>query len=154
MVINENLISTEDNPYYIKPEDHRYKYKQINLPTNLNENDVYTFSVDVSQTNGSGELSMIIFNKDHSLTYKTIIGKNNTRNSFSFEYMQDRTAHILLYSDIAGKTQFVGATFRNIKLEKGNKATPYIPNKNTLDPSKQALLPPEGDYKEIEPVRG
>ena len=27
----------------------------------------------------------------------------------------------------------------------------YIPNVNDLDPSNQALLPPEGDYKEIQP---
>ena len=152
MVINENLILTEDKPYYIKPEDNRYKYIKINLPTNLNENEMYTFSLDVSQINGSGELSMIIFNKDHSLTYKTIIGKNNSRNSFSFKYMQDKTEHILLYSDIAGKTQFVGATFRNIKLEKGDKATPYIPNKNIVDPSKQAIFKSGGVFQEVYPL--
>lgn len=30
----------------------------------------------------------------------------------------------------------------------------YLPSINTLPQDKQPLLPPEGDYKEIEPVRG
>lgn len=30
----------------------------------------------------------------------------------------------------------------------------YLPNINTLPQDKQPLLPPDGDYKEIEPVRG
>lgn len=30
----------------------------------------------------------------------------------------------------------------------------YLPNINTLPQDKQPLLPPEGDYKEIEPMRG
>lgn len=152
MVINENLILTEDKPYYIKPDDNRYKYIKINLPTNLNENEMYTFSLDVSQINGSGQLSIIIFNKDNTLGYKTLIAKNNTRNSLSFEYIPKKTVNILVYSDIAGKTQFVGAKIRNIKIERGDKATPYIPNKNIVDPSKQAIFKAGGAFQEVYPL--
>ena len=39
----------------------------------------------------------------------------------------------------------------DLKIEEGDKKTTYIPSKNMLEPSKQPLLPPEGDYKEIQP---
>ena len=45
-----------------------------------------------------------------------------------------------------------GGDFKEVdlKIEEGDKKTPYIPSKNMLEPSKQPLLPPEGNYKEIQ----
>ena len=41
-------------------------------------------------------------------------------------------------------------SFTYPQLEIGEVATPYVLNKNDLEPSKQPLLPPEGYYKEIQ----
>lgn len=41
--------------------------------------------------------------------------------------------------------------FTELKLEKGKEATIYLPHKSNLPQDKQPLLPPEGNYKEIQP---
>lgn len=48
----------------------------------------------------------------------------------------------------------LGKTFylKELKLEKGDKATAYIPNKNSLEPSKQAIFPIGGVFQEVYPL--
>lgn len=48
----------------------------------------------------------------------------------------------------------LGKTFylKELKLEKGDKATAYIPNKNSLEPSKQAIFLSGGVFEEVYPL--
>ena len=47
-----------------------------------------------------------------------------------------------------------GGDFKEVdlKIEEGDKKTPYIPSKNMLEPSKQAVFVVRGTFKEVYPI--
>lgn len=147
MVINENLLSGYSNPSIIEANDNPYHYIEYQIPDNLEENQVYTISLEGSQTNGSGKFSVIIFDKETRNKSNVLIAQNGAREHLTFKYVSELTDIVLVYSDIDGQCNGVGLTVRNVKIEKGNKATPYIPNKNSVDPSKQAIFKAGGYSK-------
>ncbi|MDU1764219.1 MAG: hypothetical protein E6809_08920, partial [Anaerococcus vaginalis] len=62
------------------------------------------------------------------------------------------SAKLLLYTDRSGDTAGIGATFKKIKLEKGDIMTTYIPNENSLSADKQAILTKGGVFTEVYPI--
>lgn len=66
--------------------------------------------------------------------------------NFKYEKILDEIMVGCLFKDINAVVQI-----KQPKLEI-NDVTPYIPNKSDFELSKQQLVPPEGDYKEIQPM--
>lgn len=138
MLINPNLLNTKK--VKIGAEDHTHNFRIIDLPIDLVEGKKYTISCSCQFSKG-GEGSLIIADfKNMSPTSNRAIFKEDTINEFSFVYKPDRTNRILLYAGVAGYTNNIEGLYYNLKLEKGDKATPYIPHKDFIDPSKQAIF--------------
>ncbi len=135
MLINSNLLTT--NKVKIGAADHTHNFKIIDLPINLVEGKKYTISCNCQFSKG-GEGSLIIADfKNMSPTSNRAIFKEDTINEFSFVYKPDRTNRILLYAGVAGYTNNIEGLYYNLKLEEGDKATPYIPNENTIETAKR-----------------
>lgn len=154
MKINPNLH--KGNPNYEsvgKNTGHKgdnYNYTYIKFENaDILKGETYTFSMDIEQTeNGSGFFEMALFIYP---AYKDIRRYEvDKRASYTFVYDKDYE-RVIFYTDRAGYTRDVGAKFKNIKLEKGDQMTPYLPHKSKVKAENQAIFPPEGEYKEISP---
>ena len=151
MIINENLYQGQD--VVIKAANVKYNSKFIEIPQNLESGKKYTISFFVEQSlNGSGQLTVVLKDSTNTLNISWWHAKRNSKFEKSFIFQKDQTALIMLFSDIVGETENVAAMYKMIKIEEGDTKTPYIPSKNMLEPSKQPLLPREGNYKEIQAI--
>ena len=73
--------------------------------------------------------------------------------SFKFTYLPNRMKYIYFYTDVWKKTNGIGAVFSNLSLYEENRVSDvFLPNVNKLSTSNKPLLPPEGNYKEIQPM--
>lgn len=135
-----------------------FNFGDINLNVlNLEEGKTYTFSIKIKQdSNGSGEYSV------QPLRGKTWLSRGCEKKTckvdevgtYTFVYEKGNTDNMAFYTDIEGKTRGIGATFYEIKLEEGDTATPYLPYKNNLKSSKQALLTTGGGiYRGLSTVK-
>lgn len=150
MLINPNLLTT--HKVKIGAEDHTHNFRIIDLPTNLVEGKRYTISCSCQFSKG-GEGSLIIADfKNMSPTSNRAIFKEDTINEFIFVYKPDRTNRILLYAGVAGYTNNIEGLYYNLKLEEGDKATPYIPHENTIETAKCQYFIGGGTFKEIFPI--
>ena len=149
MLINPNLMKI--NKVKISAVDTTHKYDYLLVPEGLEEGKEYTFSC-FCKYDGSDSGTIILAN-DNGIApkinwYET---KNGLKNEFTFVYEKERHKKFLIYAGVSGYTNNVSAYIYNIKLEEGTEATTYVPYKDNLPADKQPLLPPEGDYKEIQP---
>lgn len=141
MIINPNLIDWRDFTRPPHPTDRNY-YWWGDIPTDLEEGQTYTISATVEQTaGGSGIITIRTYDSSieviHSEKQCEIVGGKVYA---SFVYGKIKSAKLLFYTDQAGNTVGIGATFKTIKLEKGDTMTTYIPNVNSLSADKQAIL--------------
>ena len=141
MIINPNLVDWRDFTKAPHPTD-RNHYWWNNMPTDLEEGQTYTISATVEQTaGGSGIITIRTYDSSieviHSEKHCEIV---DGRVYASFVYDKTKSAKLLLYTDQAGNTVGIGATFKKVKLEKGDTMTTYIPNENSLSADKQAIL--------------
>lgn len=153
MLINPNLI---DWGYSTKPPHptDRNHYWWSNLPADLEEGQTYTISADVEQTpGGSGIITIRTYDSSlkvmHSEKQCEIV---DGRVYASFVYDKTKSAKLLFYTDQAGNTVDIGATFKKVKLEKGDTMTTYMPNENSLSADKQAILTKGGVFTEVYPI--
>lgn len=141
MIINPNLVDWKD---FTKPPHptNRNNYWWNDMPTDLEEGQTYTISADAEQTaGGSGIITIRTYDSNIETMYsekhcEIVDGKVYA----SFVYDKTKSAKLLLYTDEAMYTEGIGATFKKIKLEKGDTMTTYIPNANSLSADKQAIL--------------
>lgn len=152
MIINPNLVDWRN--FTRPPIPDRSYYWWNNMPTDLEEGQTYTISADVEQTaGGSGIITIRTYDSDiktmHSEKHCEIV---DGRVYASFVYDKDKSAKLLFYTDQAGHTAGIGATFKKIKLEKGDVMTTYIPNENSLSADKQAILTKGGVFTEVYPI--
>lgn len=153
MIINPNLINWTDFTRPPHPTDKNYYYA-YDIPTDLEEGQTYTISADEEQTTGgSGIITIRTYDSScevlHSEKHCEIVdGKVYA----GFVYDKDKSAKLLFYTDQAGNTVGIGATFKKIKLEKGDTMTTYIPNENSLSADKQAILTKGGVFTEVYPI--
>ena len=154
MIINPNLVDWKDFARGPHPTN-RNNYWWSNIPADLEEGQTYTISADVEQTTGgSGIITVRTYNSNLSAVNsekqcEIVDGKVYA----SFVYDKDKSAKLLFYTDQAGKTVGIGATFKKIKLEKGDTMTTYIPNANSLSADKQAILTRGGGvFTEVYPI--
>lgn len=141
MIINPNLVYYKDFTRPPHPTDKNYYYA-YDIPADLEVGQTYTISATVEQTTGgSGIITVRTYNGSFEVMHsekqcEIVDGKVYA----SFVYGKDKSAKLLFYTDQAGKTVGIGATFKKIKLEKGDVMTTYIPNANSLSADKQAIL--------------
>lgn len=154
MIINPNLVDWKDFTRVPHPTDRNY-YWSFDIPTDLEEGQTYTVSADVEQTaGGSGIITIRTYDSSfevmNSAKQCEIVGGKVYA---SFVYGKIKSAKLLLYTDQAGQTVGIGATFKNIKLEKGDTMTTYLPNENSLSADKQAILTKGGVFTEVYPIK-
>lgn len=141
MIINTNLVDWNDFTRTPHPTDKNYYYA-YDIPTDLEEGQIYTISATVEQTaGGSGIITIRTYDSSFEVMHsekqcEIVDGKVYA----GFVYDKDKSAKLLFYTDQAGKTVGIGATFKKIKLEKGDTMTTYMPNANSLSADKQAIL--------------
>ena len=151
MVINENIRDIKD--ISIPQIQHSFKFEEIVInKLNLTDGMTYTISLDAKQigekTNG------FTFNL-YNVGPKRVIAQTGVfdkRNHMTFKYEEGKTHKINVYTGLLDVMTNSGAKFYNIKLEKGDKMTPYLPYVNSLDPSKQAIFVAGGTFKEVYPI--
>lgn len=102
-----------------------YNYIWINNNT-LEPNTTYTFSaeVTVSDSDKCTVYNYTASGKSGSINYN--FPADGKRHSWTFTTTADAIGFIA-YAGTAGSTAGHSAVYKNIKIEKGNKATPYIP---------------------------
>lgn len=156
MVINENLaIKNYESGATLSDKTDGYQYFEIAKLSNLDlvDGKTYTVSFVMEQSKkGCGE-----FNAG-PLSYPPTALMDHTkyeikdRSSFKFTYNKSTQESIAVYTDLVSRKAGVGATLKYVKIEEGDKVTPYIPSKNSLDTSKQAVFLAGGVFQEVYPL--
>lgn len=154
MLINPNLYNGDSkiirSPLNTGSATDNFNLADINLNVlNLEEGKTYTCSLRIKQSsNGSGKFSAQALRGRNWLSRgcEKKVCKVGEIAFYTFTYEKGNTDNMVFYTDISGETRGIGAIFYEIKLEEGNTATPYLPHKDTLEPSKQALLTTGGGY--------
>lgn len=126
-------------------------YFALNLP-NLQDGKTYTLSLDFKTTANGAIVRLIEYpNKEKIISRQPFdIGKKG-KIEWSFVYKNNYQVYI--YGDKDDKTNGATTSLKNLKIEEGDKATPYIPNEKDLDTSKQQLLTGGGIFKEVFPIK-
>ena len=149
MIINENLSTQDKNILTAKDIDARFAAVFIdNL--GLVDGETYTFSGNLNLSEGETS-SVILFDSNYKVRSGNSTFTTKKRNGFTFTYKEGVTSRIACYAGVHGSTSGISAEYTKIKIEKGDQMTPYLPHKSKLESDKQAIFPPEGDYKEIQP---
>ena len=87
--------------------------------------ETYTFSADVEITDGNfDKISVYPYPSEYAMLTHVPIPANG-RIVHTFTARHDTITMILVYAGIAGQTRGNGVIFRNVKIEKGNKATDW-----------------------------
>ena len=150
MIINENL--TMQDKIILSPKDVSVRFNSIFIDNiSLVDGETYTFSANLNLSKGE-TASIMLYDSDYKIQSGTSIFTTKERNSFTFTYKEGVTSRIACYAGVHGSTNGISAEYTNIKLEKGEQMTPYLPHKSKVKADNQALLPPEGYYKEITPL--
>lgn len=135
MLINPNLYEGKD--INLPPAKSMYHYHSWSIESlGLVVGKKYCLSLICLQTdNGSGFFGLMVVDANNRIIeYEDY--PINKRIEHTIKISQEM-ANIKIYTNPVGKTQDVGSDHMYIKLEEGEKATPYIPNKNTLETAKR-----------------
>lgn len=108
---------------------------------------VYTLSFDSRQTNnGSGLFSCIKYDHQEKEIDNQVV-RVGERTIIKISGEEPSGTRLNFYPDIAGKDSEIGISIFNIKLEEGDIATQYIPNKNIIKADNQAIFLAGGYFK-------
>lgn len=143
MVINENLvdlskISTtmvdydKDTKIAKVVNNYHASRLQFALPEGYNVGDTYTFSCKIDKINGFEGAEIKTYPNSSDVISLNIDG---TQQSFTFTVVDGNT-HIYLYLKSDTKRKGVYKIY-DVKIEKGDRSTPYIPNENTIETAKR-----------------
>lgn len=146
MLINPNLYNGPSRVFVPKHS------LAINLDE-LNLVDGETYIISIINRQGAGGSGMFDINIHDNTSY--VMGtrvKKDIRQSYSFKYKANVGYEIRLFNDIWGKHDEVSATYLKIKLEEGDKATPYIPHENSIETAKRQYFIGGGYFKEVYPI--
>ena len=150
MIINENL-SNQDR-IILDAKNLNFRFGEFILDNlGLVDGEAYTFSAIVSLSEGQ-ESTIIVYNNDYSINSGSSRFSTKKRNSFTFVFKKDVTTKIACYAGIHGSTSSISAEYTNIKLEKGDQMTPYLPHKSKVKAENQAIFPIGGGYHEVYPL--
>lgn len=145
MIIKPNLYDGE-RKIIAEPKDMPMA-RYIGDLTKLIPGETYTFSCKMKQIPGEGlEIDNVIhIVQGHNERYKSY-GNYEVKDikdgflTFTFTYIAEANS-ILCYTALSTKTNNMGAEWSNIEIVKGENQNPiFIPNKDSLQPSKQAVF--------------
>lgn len=141
MLINENLaLYNFESGETLEDKDSGYTYFDLGKLSELDleDGETYTISFNLKQSaKGCGQ-----FNAGPlSFTPKILLDRTpyeiNDRSSFKFVYDQSKHSSLAVYTDLVSRAAGVGGTIKYVKIEKGDKMTPYIPNENAVETAKR-----------------
>lgn len=154
MKINPNLYDGE-RKIIIKPQDMTMA-RYIGDLTNLIPGKTYTFSCKMKQIPGIDKRATNIIHiaQGHNQRYKSYGGYyikdiSDGILEFTFNYIAEANS-ILCYTNLSSETNNIGAAWWDIEIVEGASKNPlYVPNKDSLEPSKQAIFVAGGVFKEV-----
>ena len=174
MLVNPNLIidSALDNPKYWSSYKDFKKDGSIvtaifDRPTSLGliletSEDLkadtdYTLSI---YTKGTKEYKLdynyMMYGKDGNLSlkvYSELLSPNIWHKvTLPMKHGKDYSFKNIMVGHNYKSDESMELSFKYPKLEVGDQATPYIPNKDSLDPSKQAIFKTGGVFQEVYPL--
>lgn len=161
--VKKNLLKGYNRTYKIEARNEggtsdEYNYAQITIPTTFDENQQYTFFFKFKQFNGRGNFTVAIFDKINKTALVRKIYKVSDKQMFiNFNYKKGVTDHILIYTDVAGKTRGIGAEVWDLIIVEGyfedtGEEIVYLPHKEDVKPTNQAIFPIGGGYREVFPL--
>ena len=154
MLINPNLAKdTFENGRISKDKESGYDYFFIAYLSDLDLEDgkTYTVSFVMEQSEkGCGKFNAGPLSHPPSALMDRTEYEIKDRSSFKFTYDKSTQFSIVVYTDLVNRKAGVGATLKYVKIEEEGGDLVYTPSINTLPEDKQPLLPPEGNYKEIQ----
>ena len=174
MLINDNLIldSNLDNPTYWQSKNDYKKDGPVvtaifNGPQslglifetteNIKADTDYTLSIYVKGTKAF-KLNYIylMYGEDGNLSLRSDreLHEPNIwyRVSIPIKHSKDNNFKNVMVASTNLSDESMELSFKYPKLEMGTEATQYIPNKNSLDPSKQAIFKAGGVFQEVYPL--
>lgn len=124
-----NLYKNSKGPFTLSQSTSDYNY--FGFACDMELNGTYTISADVEPTVGS-------FTQVSILPYPGGVQKictipENGRVSYAFTKTKDTIERVLIYAGVAGSTNGNGLIIRNVKIEKGDKATDWTPAPEDVD---------------------
>ncbi|MFL2069123.1 phage tail spike protein [Leuconostoc mesenteroides] len=124
-----NLLLGTATPWNIKADDNNWNYNSIY--DHLKGGTTYTFSAEISVSNGQDSVSVIAFDYQSRSTwaFSDIFSKGVKRGSFTFTTPDhtDNDGNLLVYAGTREHTAGLSATYTHMKLEEGNVPTAWTP---------------------------
>lgn len=118
-----NLLKNSKGGFVVFPQDAAFASYPFSFVPTLGE--TYTFSADVEITDGNfDKISVYPYPSEYAMLTHVPIPANG-RIVHTFTARHDTITTILVYAGVAGETRGNGVIFRNVKIEKGNKATDW-----------------------------
>lgn len=149
MIVNENL-SVQDK-IILEARDVAFRFASVFIDNlGLIDGEAYTFSANLNLSEGESA-SVILFDSDYKIQSAITTFSNKERNVFTFTYKEGVTSRISCYAGIHGSTSGISAEYTNIKLEKGEQMTLYLPHKSKVKLDNQAIFVAGGVFKDIFP---
>ena len=125
----ENLATCTTSQYNLSASTGNYNYFWINSNT-LEPNTTYTFSAEVEVSDNIEKCTIYNYtNSSNSGSITSTFPADGKRHSWTFTTTTTALG-LIGYAGKSGATAGHSAAYRNIKIEKGNIATPYIPKSN------------------------
>lgn len=138
MIINENL-STQDK-IILSARDVQNRFSSLFIANlGLIDGETYTLSANLKLSEGE-TASIILFDSDYKIQSGSSTFTTKERNNFTFTYKEGVTNRLICYAGIHGSTNGISAEYTNIKLEKGEQMTPYLPHKSKVKADNQAIF--------------
>lgn len=158
MVINENLVDWSKMTYtgtnYDKDtkiakvvNNYHASRLQIALPEGYKTGDTYTFSCNIDNIDGDDTLEIVTYPGTNEIKALKSDGKKQT---FKFT-VADQNTHLYLYLGIRNETKGSYKIY-DLKIEKGEHMTPYIPNENVIETAKHQYFIGGGYFEEVYPI--
>ena len=130
-IAGRNLYQNSKGPFTLTPRNtgnssDNYNYYRFYCEMELNE--TYTISADIEITHGDFDKVSVYPYPGGSV--RTVPIPSNGRIKHTFVKTSETIDSVLIYAGIAGSTRGQGIIIRNVKIEKGNKATDWTPAPN------------------------
>lgn len=110
----------------IAASTNNYNYRNVYI---FKETGEYTFSAELELSGTSKtQATALVYNNGNSSRLHEFTFDTQARKSVTFKLnIANPNIWLLLYAGISGTTAGIGAKWKNVKLEKGNKATDWTP---------------------------